>query len=147
MAKRYRSVRLGKLEKIKGWNSLAKRLRLKSMGLTITSFPSGKDGEYPHPHSHATQEEVYLLMVGRGDMIVDGRIIPMQAGDIVAVDPPARRALRSSPRSPSTWLIVGAAAGNYREDDWTEYDEPAFPNRLRRKSRRKPARPRRREHR
>ena len=131
MRRRFRRKHIGRIEGIRGWKSAGRLLRLKAMGLTIASFPAGKG--YDHPHSHALQEEVYMLLSGRGDLVVDGRVLPMRAGDAVAVEPPAKRALRSAPRTASTWLMIGAAAGTYREDDWTEYDEPAFPPARRRR--------------
>ncbi len=127
MARRFRMQSLGAPERVRGWNALGRSLKLKSMGFTVATFPAG--GGYDHPHSHATQEEVYLLLAGRGELAVDGKIVPMRPGDLVAVEPAARRALRSAPRSASTWLMVGAVPGSYREDDWTEYDEPSFPMR------------------
>ena len=116
---------LGAPDRIRGWNALGRSLKLKSMGFTLASFPPGRG--YDHPHSHAAQEEVYLLLAGRGELAIDGKVITLRPGDLVAVEPEARRALRSAARSSSTWLMVGAVPGSYREDDWTEYDEPSFP--------------------
>ena len=140
MSKRYRTKSVGNLSRVKGWKALAKSLKLKSMGLTVASFPAGEG--YDHAHCHALQEEVYVLLSGRGEMIVDGKRLRLRPGDVVAADPPALRALRSGPRSSSTWLIVSAVPGTFRDDDWTEYDDPAFPKLPRRKSRR-PTRSRR----
>lgn len=138
MPRRYRHVSLGRPDRIRDWHSLGKRLRLKSMGYTLAAFPPGKG--YDHPHSHALQEEVYVLLAGRGEMGIDGVIVPMKPGDVVAVDPPARRALRSSSRSPSTWLIVGAVPGAYRADDWTEHEEAPFPVKKRRTAKKRSSR-------
>jgi mannose-6-phosphate isomerase-like protein (cupin superfamily) len=125
MAKRYRMLSLGKPERVKGWNALSRPLRVNSMGLTMASFPAGHG--YDHPHSHAVQEEVYLLIAGKGEVGIDGKIIAMKPGDMIAVEPQARRALRSATRTPSTWLMIGAVPGSYRQDDWTEYEDPSFP--------------------
>jgi mannose-6-phosphate isomerase-like protein (cupin superfamily) len=91
------------------------------MGITLAAFPAGEG--YEHPHVHAEQEEVYLLAHGRGQMAIDGKVIDLEAGDIVRVDPPAVRALRSHPSSPSVWVMVGATPGLYREKDYTELTE------------------------
>lgn len=134
MIRRYRQKSFGSLDKVKGWRSVGRLLKLRSMGMTLASFPPG--GGYDHPHSHAAQEEVYILLSGRGEMAVDGRLLRLKPGDAVVVEPAARRALRSSSRSGSTWLMVGATPGQHRENDWTEYEEPAFPLVTRRRTRR-----------
>ena len=122
--KRYALARLGALDSVQGWQALNQKLGLRAMGITVASFPPGQG--YDHPHYHAEQEEVYLLAHGRGQMAIDGRIIELEAGDLVRVDPPAVRALRSHPKSPSVWVMVGATPGTYRERDYTELtDEPS----------------------
>ena len=130
MKRRYRQKSLGRLDKAKGWRSVGRLLRLRAMGMTLASFPAG--GSYDHPHSHAGQEEVYILLSGRGEMAVDGRVLRLKPGDAVVVQPAAHRALRSGGRNGSTWLMVGATPGAYRQNDWTEHEEPAFPLRVRR---------------
>ncbi len=122
--RRYALARLGALDSVQGWHALNQKLGLRAMGITVASFPPGQG--YDHPHYHAEQEEVYLLAHGRGQMAIDGQIIELEAGDLVRVDPPAVRALRSHPQSPSVWVMVGATPGAYRERDYTELtDEPS----------------------
>lgn len=116
--KRYALSRLGPLDRVEGWNGLNPKLGLEGMGITVAAFPAGQG--YEHPHFHAEQEEVYLLAHGRGQMVIDGEKIDLEAGDIVKVDPPAVRALRSHPSSASVWVMVGATPGCYRENDYTE---------------------------
>jgi mannose-6-phosphate isomerase-like protein (cupin superfamily) len=122
--RRYTLTRLGNLDRVQGWIPLNRKLGLKAMGITVASFPAGEG--YEHPHIHAKQEEIYLLAHGRGQMAIDGKVIDLKAGDIVRVDPPAVRALRSHPSSPSVWVMVGATPGLHREKDYTELtDQPA----------------------
>jgi len=122
--KRWALSRLGALERVQGWHGINKDLGLKGMGITVASFPAGEG--YEHPHFHAEQEEVYLLAHGRGQMVIDGEKLDLEAGDLVRVDAPAVRALRSHPSSPSVWVMVGATPGHYREKDYTELeDQPA----------------------
>jgi mannose-6-phosphate isomerase-like protein (cupin superfamily) len=120
----YSQTSLGPLSQVKGWSALNTRLGLKGMGITVAEFPAGQG--YEHTHYHAEQEEVYLLASGRGQMVIDGEAIDLREGDIVRVDPPAHRALRSHPSSPSVWVMIGATPGLYKEDDYTELaNEPA----------------------
>jgi mannose-6-phosphate isomerase-like protein (cupin superfamily) len=122
--RRYTQTSLGSLSQVKGWNALNTRLELKGMGITVAEYPAGKG--YEHTHYHSEQEEVYLLASGRGQMVVDDEVIDLREGDIVRVGPPARRALRSHPSSPSVWVMIGATPGLYKENDYTELEnEPA----------------------
>jgi len=83
MPKRYRTKSFGNLRKVKGWKAVARPLKVRSMGLTLASFLAGKG--YDHPHSHVFQEEIYILLEGRGEMTVDGKLLHLRPGDAVLV--------------------------------------------------------------
>jgi quercetin dioxygenase-like cupin family protein len=48
------------------------------------------------PHSHAAEEEAYFVLDGELEMTVDGRTVPLQAGDFVHVPPCAAHGYRNA---------------------------------------------------
>ena len=56
-------------------------LDLKGVAMGLARIPEGKG--YTFMHQHEEQEEVYVVIMGRGIMFVDGEILNMYPGDII----------------------------------------------------------------
>jgi hypothetical protein len=71
-----------------------RQLELHSVALGIISLPPNEG--YTFTHSHRQQEEVYIVVEGDGQILIDGELIELQRGDAVRVSPNSKRALKAN---------------------------------------------------
>ncbi|MEA1882566.1 MAG: cupin domain-containing protein [Candidatus Marinimicrobia bacterium] len=94
-------------ENLDPWlNLLRDDLDLKGVAMGFARIPAGRG--YTFIHQHEQQEEVYVVMGGKGIIYIDGEIIELVPGDIVKVDAIARRCLKADDDSELVCLILGA---------------------------------------
>ena len=69
-------------------------LGIQSFGMQVLDFPAGFS-EYPeHDHAEDGQEEVYVVLDGRADFVIDGEEVTISPGQLLKVDAASRRTLR-----------------------------------------------------
>jgi mannose-6-phosphate isomerase-like protein (cupin superfamily) len=97
-------------------------LELERSGLSYQRVPPGY--RFPYGHTHKQQEEVYVVVRGRGRMKVDDEIVDLEQWDAVRVAPGAWRGYEAGPEG-LEMLVIGAPnlGENPREDvvgqrDW-----------------------------
>lgn len=95
---------------VRGKAFLKERLGLTGTEVSLTSLPAGV--AVPFLHRHREHEELYLVVSGSGDMIVDGQVIPLREGSAVRVAPEGARSIRSGPDAPLVYVCVQARAGS-----------------------------------
>ena len=66
---------------------------MQAVALGFINLPS--DEGYTFTHSHAKQEEVYIVIDGNGVMQIDDKTIELVKGDVIRVSPTAKRALKA----------------------------------------------------
>lgn len=98
---------------------LRKDLGVTTFGLNLMTFAPG---ERSRIHRHARQEEVYLVLSGTLDLVVEGETTEYTPGDLVRVAPEVRRQLVN--RGPGR-LVVLALGGSAEHDG---RDGEAFPS-------------------
>ena len=77
-----------------GWlTNPRKKLDLQAVALGFINLPANEG--YTFTHSHAEQEEVYIVISGTGMIQVDGETIDLVKGDVVRVSATAKRALKA----------------------------------------------------
>ncbi|GAA3849637.1 cupin domain-containing protein [Saccharothrix violaceirubra] len=64
--------------------------------------PGGMSGE----HVHTRTEEVYLILSGRGQILLDGVATEVGPGDVVLTGLGTRHGLRASADEGVTWLVI-----------------------------------------
>lgn len=89
---------------------VADRLGATGTEISLNRLEAG-DG-YPFLHRHHAHEEVYLVIDGRGEILVDGRSIPVAAGSVVRIAPEGVRSIRAATDSPLTYACIQAVAGS-----------------------------------
>lgn len=57
----------------------------KKLGCGIDTLPPGKTG-CPY-HFHHSQEEMFIVLEGRGTLRVAGEMLPIEAGDVIHIPP------------------------------------------------------------
>lgn len=87
------------------------RSLLGSAGLemSLNAVPPGK--AIPFLHRHHQNDEVYVVVGGRGQFLVDGECLDVQEGSVLRLGPAAARAWRSDPDAPLYFLCL-----QYRAD-------------------------------
>ena len=87
------------------FRAATKALELERSGLTFQRVPP--DYRFPYGHTHATQEEVYVVVGGSGRMAVDEEVVELRQWDAVRVPPGSWRGYEAGPEGLEL-LIVGA---------------------------------------
>ena len=77
--------------------------------MSLNVVPPGQG--MPFLHKHRQNEEVYVVVGGRGQFLVDGECIDVQEGSVVRISPPAARAWRNNSDAPLYFLCI-----QYRAD-------------------------------
>jgi mannose-6-phosphate isomerase-like protein (cupin superfamily) len=65
----------------------------------------------PFLHKHQHNEEVYVVVGGRGQFLVDGEFIDVAEGSVLRLSPPAARAWQDNSDAPLYFLCL-----QYRAD-------------------------------
>jgi mannose-6-phosphate isomerase-like protein (cupin superfamily) len=87
------------------FRAATKPLELEQSGLTYQRVPAGY--RFPFGHTHATQEEVYIVVRGGGRMKLDDEIVDLEEWDAVRVPPGTWRGYEAGPEGLEL-LVVGA---------------------------------------
>ncbi len=88
---------------------------LGSAGLEVSlnAVPPGRG--MPFLHRHEQNDEVYIVLGGRGQFLVDGQCLDVAEGSALRLAPPAARAWRNNSDAPLYFLCL-----QYRADSVVE---------------------------
>lgn len=101
---------------VQPWRALG----LSQVAVAFVALAPGEGASFTH--SHQRQEEVYVALEGEGILLVDGVELPIARGDLVKVEPHARRALRAAPQARLLVLVAGGIAdGTWPTQDNARY--------------------------
>ncbi len=96
-----------------------KKLELQSVGIGLINLPPNEG--YTFTHSHAEQEEVYIVVSGKGIILIDGELIEIQRGDLVRVSPTAKRAIKADRETYLFIICAGGVAKGYPKNSNSRY--------------------------
>ena len=86
----------------------------------------------PFLHRHQQNEEVYVVVGGRGQFLVDGECIDVAEGSVLRISPPAARAWRNNSDAPLYFLCLQYRADSVIQggtlDGHKVEGRPAWPN-------------------
>jgi mannose-6-phosphate isomerase-like protein (cupin superfamily) len=88
-----------------GMHFLRDALDCENLGITVLDAEDGWEGK-EHDHAGDGHEEVYLLVEGSGELVIEGEPVPLSEGDAVRVEPATSRQLSFDEES--RMVIVGA---------------------------------------
>jgi len=98
------------LENLPNWLTLLRDdIKLTSLGMGFARLAAGKG--YTFLHKHENQEEIYIVLNGKGVIYLDGELIDLNPGDVVRVNPEVYRAIKADDESELVCLIVGCITG------------------------------------
>lgn len=84
---------------------LGKQLEATLLGARLWRL---EPGQASTKHRHPTQEELYVLLEGRGRIRIDGELVELEPMDSLLVDPPSIRQVFNDTDADALWLVVGA---------------------------------------
>jgi uncharacterized cupin superfamily protein len=93
----------------KGKLFLRNLLGCAGLEMSLNVVPPGK--AIPFLHRHQRNDEVYFVVGGRGQFLVDGECIDVEEGSVLRISPPAARAWRNNSDAPLYFLCI-----QYRAD-------------------------------
>jgi mannose-6-phosphate isomerase-like protein (cupin superfamily) len=114
---------------LKGKDFLGQKLGLTGMEVSINAMPAGQS--VPFSHGHKQNEELYLFLSGKGQMLLDSEVIEVGPGSAVRIAPPVLRCWRNTGAEPLVCIVVQAKAGALEQatakDGFLSKDPPQWP--------------------
>ncbi len=86
------------------------QLGLTGAEVSINNIPAG--GGVPFFHSHKQNEEIYIILSGKGTAILDDEAIELKAGDCLRVDPACSRKIAPAADSAMRYICIQTKAGS-----------------------------------
>jgi mannose-6-phosphate isomerase-like protein (cupin superfamily) len=115
---------------VRGKLFLKKYLETNGLEMSLTVFQPG--GGYPFLHRHGRNEEVYVVLAGRGQFWVDGEVVDVSEGSIVRMAPAAVRTFRNHVDEPVYLLVIQTRADSQVEGGTTDGErvegQPSWPS-------------------
>jgi mannose-6-phosphate isomerase-like protein (cupin superfamily) len=99
----YRMASIGDIRMI-GRVTLKDTLGLTGSEISVNELPAGVS--VPFVHSHKRNEEVYVILKGKGQFYIDGEEFAVEEGNVIRVDPVAARCLRADAQTPIRYICI-----------------------------------------
>lgn len=80
------------------------KLSLTGAEISINNLPAGAG--VPFVHSHKNNEEIYVVLSGKGQAVIDGETIELAAGDWVRISPSAKRQFSAAADSAISFACI-----------------------------------------
>ncbi len=85
-------------------------LSLTGTEVSINNLPAGVS--IPFVHAHTSNEELYIVLSGKGSFFVDGEEFLISERDCLRVDPKGERCLKAADDSALRYLCIQSRAGS-----------------------------------
>ncbi len=79
-------------------------LHLTGAEVSVNTLPAG--ASVPFVHAHRQNEEIYGILEGAGEAEIEGKRVPLGAGDWLRVSPAAKRRFFAAKDSPITYICI-----------------------------------------
>ncbi|ATB68781.1 hypothetical protein SJPD1_0666 [Sulfurospirillum diekertiae] len=89
---------------------LHEALSLTGSEVTINELPSGVS--VPFVHAHKNNEEVYVVLSGKGWLYIDGDEFEIKEGDAFRIDPNGARCIKADNASALRFICIQAKANS-----------------------------------
>ena len=105
--KNYKLSSIGDIQKL-GRVTLNGELELTGSEISINELPAGVS--VPFVHSHKRNEEVYIILKGKGQFYVDGDEFEVEEGSVIRVDPAGARCLKADDQTLIRYICIQTEA-------------------------------------
>lgn len=89
---------------------ISEKLNTTSVEISFQVLGAGK--KIPFDHRHNENEEVYIVLKGKGEFIVDDETTEVKEGSIVRIAPPAKRRWKNNSDDDLLVMVVQGAEGS-----------------------------------
>ena len=96
----YKKIHVGAVDRIE----LHDQLGLTGAEISVNAMPAGAG--VPFVHAHRQNEEIYIVLEGKGSMTIDGEKVELAANDFLRVSPAAKRQLSAAVDSGIRYLCI-----------------------------------------
>lgn len=86
------------------------KLSLTGAEVSINNLPAG--GSVPFVHSHKKNEEIYVVLAGKGKAVIDGEDVELAAGDWVRIAPAGKRQFFAAADEAISFACIQVKAGS-----------------------------------
>ena len=93
-------------------------LGLTGAEVSINHLPAGAG--VPFVHSHKKNEEIYIILSGKGRAAIDGEDVEIAKGDVVRISPEGKRQFFAAEDSELSYACIQVKAGSI--DEYTAND-------------------------
>lgn len=80
------------------------KLGLTGAEISVNTLPAGAC--VPFVHAHKQNEEIYIILGGKGEMVIDGEKVELSANDYLRVSPTAKRQIFAAADSDIQYLCI-----------------------------------------
>lgn len=105
----YRMSSIGDIQTL-GRVTLKDELTLTGSEISVNELPAGVS--VPFVHSHKRNEEVYIILKGRGRFYIDGEEFDVEEGNVLRIDPAAARCVRADGQTPIRYICIQTEANS-----------------------------------
>lgn len=105
-----KNAKLQHVDMTAGRTELHELLSLTGTEVSINNLPAGVS--IPFVHAHTNNEELYIVLSGKGSFFVDGEEFLIFEGDCLRVDPKGERCLKAADDSALRYLCIQSRAGS-----------------------------------
>ncbi len=107
--KNYKLSSIGNIQEVSRVE-LHDQLALTGAEVSINALPAS--ASVPFIHAHKRNEEVYVILDGKGVLYIDGEELEINAGDVLRIDPAGERCIKADAESAIRFICVQADAGS-----------------------------------
>lgn len=86
------------------------KIGLTGAEISVNFLPAG--AAVPFVHAHKQNEEVYIVLEGKGRMVIDGESVDLSANDYLRVSPAAKRQLFADSGAGIRYICIQTKAGS-----------------------------------
>ena len=101
--KNYKSSSVGEISKI-GRVTLHDELGLTGSEVSVNNLPAGVS--IPFVHAHKRNEEVYIVLTGKGKFYIDGDELAVEEGSVLRLDPAAARCIKADDAGELRYMCI-----------------------------------------
>lgn len=101
-----------------GRDTFYDRLELTGTEISINELPAGVS--VPFVHAHKMNEEVYIILEGRGELFIDNEEFEIEKDNVIRIDPSAARCFKADDNTSLKYICIQALANSlvqYTEND------------------------------
>ncbi|QEM67571.1 cupin domain-containing protein [Geobacter sp. FeAm09] len=107
IGKNYKVSSTGNIQEL-GRVTLHEQLALTGSEVSVNELPAGVS--VPFVHAHKRNEEVYVIVYGKGSFYIDGDEFGVEAGDVLRIDPAGERCIKADAQSSLRFICIQAEA-------------------------------------